>query len=208
MSMISPGFAMLTPVVQDADLMPRDIRRELAWLWHQLWCPERTIALTPRAGVTEAGEGLVLVDGTELLLPGPGLMAGSFLRFLAGHCGPIVRKIRCRSIGTAHGPNVWDIGLKLPPPHLARLPDPEPLPPPADPQPPPASSRARLDAAFDRHRTPDVAAAGVDPPRHFVEAGWREGREPSAGLRIFPPGQDINPLARTVLQADGREVPR
>ena len=29
---------------------------------------------------------------------------------------------------------------------------------------------------------PDIAAAGVDPYQHFLNAGWREGRDPN---RLF-----------------------
>lgn len=37
---------------------------------------------------------------------------------------------------------------------------------------------------FDRHyylaNNPDVASSGVDPVWHYMEYGWREGRDPSA----------------------------
>lgn len=39
---------------------------------------------------------------------------------------------------------------------------------------------------FDRNfyvaNNPDVAASGVDPLSHYLEYGWKEGREPSAGF--------------------------
>jgi hypothetical protein len=37
-----------------------------------------------------------------------------------------------------------------------------------------------LDPVFYRSAYPDVAAAGVEPIRHYVESGWREGRDPAA----------------------------
>ncbi|MGA0608265.1 glycosyltransferase [Phenylobacterium sp. VNQ135] len=36
-----------------------------------------------------------------------------------------------------------------------------------------------LDAAFYRAAYPDVAALGADPLKHYLEAGWREGRDPA-----------------------------
>lgn len=44
----------------------------------------------------------------------------------------------------------------------------------------------RRSALFDRDwylsRYPDVAAAGIDPVLHYLESGWREGRDPSPGF--------------------------
>lgn len=37
---------------------------------------------------------------------------------------------------------------------------------------------SQLDAAYYRHRNPDVAAAGADPVAHYLNTGWREGRDP------------------------------
>lgn len=39
-----------------------------------------------------------------------------------------------------------------------------------------------FDAAYYLATYPDVAAAGVNPMRHYLEHGWREGRDPSAGF--------------------------
>ena len=36
-----------------------------------------------------------------------------------------------------------------------------------------------FDKEFYLARNPDVAAAGIDPYRHFVQYGWREGRDPN-----------------------------
>lgn len=55
-------------------------------------------------------------------------------------------------------------------------------------------------------RNPDVAAAGVDPLKHFLERGWREGRDPSPlfnmayYLRHCPDAvtRQINPLVHYV----------
>jgi hypothetical protein len=35
-----------------------------------------------------------------------------------------------------------------------------------------------FDGVFYRQENPDVAQAGVDPKRHYLEFGWREGRNP------------------------------
>jgi len=37
-----------------------------------------------------------------------------------------------------------------------------------------------FDAAYYLANNPDVAAAGVDPLQHYLNSGWREGRNPSA----------------------------
>ena len=76
----------------------------------------------------------------------------------------------------------------------------------------------RLRDAFDAPhylaRNPDVAAAGADPFAHFMEVGWREGRDPSpafgvadylkANLDVAAAG--INPFEHYVLT--GREEGR
>jgi hypothetical protein len=36
-----------------------------------------------------------------------------------------------------------------------------------------------VDGAFYRTVNPDLADAGVDPVRHYLESGWREGRDPA-----------------------------
>lgn len=46
----------------------------------------------------------------------------------------------------------------------------------------------RFTPDFYLRRNPDVAAAGVDPWRHFLEFGWREGRSPSPKFTVFDPG--------------------
>ena len=37
----------------------------------------------------------------------------------------------------------------------------------------------RFDASYYLAQNPDVAAAGVDPYRHYLSYGWKEGRDPS-----------------------------
>ncbi|WP_018391495.1 glycosyltransferase family A protein [Ancylobacter sp. FA202] len=37
-----------------------------------------------------------------------------------------------------------------------------------------------FDAAWYLAQNPDVAAAGLDPARHYLRSGWREGRKPSS----------------------------
>ena len=44
--------------------------------------------------------------------------------------------------------------------------------------------RAGFDEAFYLQNNPDVAAAGLDPFRHFMRYGWREGRDPSPVFSI------------------------
>lgn len=50
---------------------------------------------------------------------------------------------------------------------------------------------ARIAAAFDadfyRARNPDIEEAGLDPLQHFLENGWREGRDPTPdfGVRAY-----------------------
>jgi hypothetical protein len=39
-----------------------------------------------------------------------------------------------------------------------------------------------FDRDFYLKSNPDVAASGTNPLNHYLEYGWREGREPSAGF--------------------------
>ena len=49
-----------------------------------------------------------------------------------------------------------------------------------------SSKRSSKMPGFDREfylaHNADVAASGTDPLKHYLEHGWREGREPSAGF--------------------------
>jgi hypothetical protein len=70
-----------------------------------------------------------------------------------------------------------------------------------------------FDAEFYRVRNPDVAASGIDPLAHFLDYGWREGRDPRpdfslADYRELNPDLDgdTNPFAHYVLS--GREQGR
>lgn len=38
---------------------------------------------------------------------------------------------------------------------------------------------AYFDSDFYRTKYPDIAVAGIDPIRHYLDTGWREGRDPS-----------------------------
>ncbi len=49
-----------------------------------------------------------------------------------------------------------------------------------------------FDADFYRRRNPDVAASGIDPLAHFLDYGWREGRDPRADFSIVE-YRDLNP---------------
>jgi len=74
--------------------------------------------------------------------------------------------------------------------------------------------------AFDRDyylaRNPDVAAAGIDPIIHFMEFGWREGRDPTAAfdttryLAVYRDvaAADANPFEHYLLwgQSEGRDT--
>jgi len=45
---------------------------------------------------------------------------------------------------------------------------------------PAPTPKAEFDAAYYLRNNPDVAAAGVDPLKHFNQYGWKEGRNPDA----------------------------
>ena len=57
-----------------------------------------------------------------------------------------------------------------------------------------------LDVAFYRSVYEDVAEAGVDPVRHYLDAGWREGRDPAPWFSAqaywaqYPDLQDQDPF--------------
>lgn len=71
-----------------------------------------------------------------------------------------------------------------------------------------------VDTAWYNGRYRDIAAVGMDPVRHYVEAGWREGRWPRADfdpgwyLRAYPDiaAAGIEPLMHYVTagHAEGR----
>lgn len=71
-----------------------------------------------------------------------------------------------------------------------------------------------FDRTFYLRTYPDVAAAGSDPLDHFMQFGWREGRDPSpdfsvdAYLRAFPDVAEsgVNPLVHYL--TSGRPVVR
>ena len=83
----------------------------------------------------------------------------------------------------------------------------------------PHPDRAMAAKAFDPRfylaRNLDVAAAGVDPLGHFLEFGWREGRDPTpdfsidAYLAAFPEvaGSDINPFVHYLKAGKPRLLP-
>jgi len=74
-----------------------------------------------------------------------------------------------------------------------------------------------FDADWYLSRYPDVAESGLDPLRHYVEFGWREGRDPSlffstrgylkANRDIAEQG--INPLLHYIEhgETEGRTAP-
>lgn len=78
-----------------------------------------------------------------------------------------------------------------------------------------AATAALFDAAFYLAQNPDVAAAGINPFLHYMQAGWREGRDPSAlfhtryYLNQNPDvaAAELNPLAHFALSgwAEGRD---
>jgi hypothetical protein len=72
-----------------------------------------------------------------------------------------------------------------------------------------------FDEMFYRKAYPDVEAAGLDPLRHFMDRGWREGRDPAPGfstadyLLDHPDvSKEANPLLHYVRQgrSEGRLV--
>src|SRR5262245_46388188 len=64
-----------------------------------------------------------------------------------------------------------------------------------------------LDVEWYRRANPDVARGGVDPLIHFVERGWREGRDPGPWFSVvhylaeYPDVREagVNPLAHYVM---------
>jgi hypothetical protein len=74
-----------------------------------------------------------------------------------------------------------------------------------------------FDARWYLARYPDVAASEIDPITHYVEFGWREGRNPSAAFstrRYLKANKDvakrgINPLVHYLEygQVEGRKAP-
>jgi glycosyltransferase involved in cell wall biosynthesis len=73
---------------------------------------------------------------------------------------------------------------------------------------------AYFDAAFYLEKYPDVRQSGKDPLNHYLDRGWKEGRDPSPGfstahyLSRYPDVRDagVNPLIHYVFhgQAEGR----
>lgn len=59
-----------------------------------------------------------------------------------------------------------------------------------------AAMRALFDSGFYLANSPDVAAASVDPFEHFLEFGWKEGRNPAPWFR-FDDYLQMNPELRT-----------
>ena len=49
-----------------------------------------------------------------------------------------------------------------------------------------------FDGAFYLFHNPDVAEAGLDPLEHFLQRGWREGRDPSRNFSLAD-YQELNP---------------
>ena len=74
--------------------------------------------------------------------------------------------------------------------------------------------RAYFDRDFYLSRNPDVAQGPLDPLRHFVRWGWREGRDPNADFSIeryrdTAPGYDAsmgNPLVHAIVQGNQSRV--
>jgi hypothetical protein len=73
-----------------------------------------------------------------------------------------------------------------------------------------ASARSRVKHVFDADeyllRNPDVAAAGVDPLDHYLQTGWRQGRNPNPFFQtrwylltyLDVMGSGVNPLVHYV----------
>src|SRR5258708_29348649 len=75
-----------------------------------------------------------------------------------------------------------------------------------------------VDGAFYRAVNPDLAGSGLDPIRHYVLSGWREGRDPApwfstrAYVEAYPEVVKAgwNPLHHylTLGRREGREIAR
>ena len=169
-------------------------------------------------GVMGAGMANIVFSppGTEIVLLAPAGMPDIFFWLIAGLRRQPLLEIRCTQAGPQRGPMPWDAALDLDEADLQRILDPTPLPPPESLDWVEPGLARHFDAGFYRAQNPDVAAAGVDPLRHFLEIGWREGRNPSARFNTSAAlaadaalrAADINPLIHAMLQARnaGREM--
>ncbi len=73
-----------------------------------------------------------------------------------------------------------------------------------------------FDVKWYKRSNPDVAAAGIDPVRHYLISGWKEGRNPSAQFNaakyraVYPDVErlDMNPLLHfeTIGRGEHRDV--
>ncbi len=121
--------------------------------------------------------------GAEVVALAPATMPDTFFWLLAGLRRLQYVDVRCELRHPWVGPNAWDAALHVPPAEqdwmlAGQL-------PPADPS--VAHDVRRMSellvSLFDpddyRRANPDVASAGLDPLLHFLQSGWREGRNPS-----------------------------
>ncbi len=156
-------------------------------------------------GVMGAGlaNSVFAPPGAALFVLAPAGMTDSFYWFLAGLRGLTACEIRCAEVGPQTGQRPWDRDLHLPTAALARVLDLAPPPARVSAETVARSLLQRFDADFYLRRNPDVAACGIDPLRHFLETGWREGRDPQAGFSLGGGAPEINPLVRAVLRDHG-----
>jgi hypothetical protein len=73
-----------------------------------------------------------------------------------------------------------------------------------------AIAAKHFDQAYYLATNPDIAAAGIDPLEHFLQHGFKEGRDPNAGFDVAyylaansdVAGHGINPLVHYVLHGE------
>ena len=65
------------------------------------------------------------------------------------------------------------------------------------------SPNAHFDPAYYLERYPDVAQAGIDPFLHYMDFGFREGRDPSPGFQTgyYIAKNNMRNIAPTMLHA-------
>ncbi len=158
--------------------------------------------------------------GGEVFMLAPAAMPDTFYWFIGGLGGLRTIDIRCRQVPPEIGPAPWDTALALDEadrddifaPAAAAL----------------EGSAARtaqemtellqhlFDPDYYLRNNPDVAAAGRDALAHFMEFGWREGRNPSSRfdaqgyIRTYRDVADaeVNPLTHYILHgaSEGRDI--
>jgi capsular polysaccharide biosynthesis protein len=148
---------------------------------------------------------------TEVFTLAPACMPDTFFWFIGGLRDARAVEIRCAQEGAQTGPRIWDRDVRFDTADRALVFGQAGAgAAPARTQREMLARLGRLfDAGFYLASNPDVAAAGMDPLEHYVGAGWREGRRPSAGfdggayLAAHADAVGICPLVHAVTFGEG-----